>query len=345
MLDPAGYWKAFVLIALFSVAVSGLWLVSDGIVTDAQHPRAIDSCTTITEPGRYALTADITESEADTCIRIQTRGVHLDGRGHRVDGVGEFGTAGVVVRSTDDRPVENVSVRNVTVTDWDDGIRYIGVVDGAVVSTTTENNRVGLSLLDAYDTRVANNVAHENRLRGISLFESSANNTIVNNTATDNALFGIHLVEGGVRNNTLVGNTASNNEFGIVLIDAHDNTLAENTVRGNRIAGIWLSAARDNQLSRNTVSNRFYGIFLADRSAKNGVSDNEVVSNTVGIRLRSSDRNRIVNNSVRSSSDNAILLISSDDNVVTGNVGSDNTRGVTLTRSTGNSVENNTVSE
>lgn len=344
MEDLADHWRVFVLAGVLGVAAGGLWLVADDPATDAQRPRSIDSCTTITEPGRYVLTADVTDSEVDTCIIIRSDDVVLTGRNHRIDGVGRFGTAGLVARSNTDRALENVTVRNVTVTDWDDGIRYISVVDGAVAGTTVANNRVGLSLLDARDNRLAGNVARSNRLRGISLFESSANNTVVNNTATDNALFGIHLVEAGVRNNTLVANTAANNEFGIVLVGAHDNAVIANRADGNRIAGIWLSAARDNRLAENTVSNRFYGIFLADRSSGNAMSANVATSNAVGIRLRSSDGNRIVNNTVRSSSDNAILLLSSDDNVVTGNEGSDNARGITLVRSTGNLLVNNTVS-
>ncbi|WP_410765988.1 nitrous oxide reductase family maturation protein NosD [Haloferax sp. DFSO60] len=344
MVGTAEYWKAFALIAVFVVAGGGFWVVADETVTDAQRPQTLDSCTTISEPGRYALTTDITDSEAGTCIRIQSDDVVLLSRGHRLDGVGTFGTAGIVARSNTKQPLENVTVQNVTVTDWDDGIRYIGVTDGNVVGTTTANNRVGLSLLNSHDNRLADNVARDNQLRGISLLESSANNTLVNNTARDNALFGIHLVEAGARNNTLVGNTASNNEFGIVLIGAHENTLRENRANENRIAGIWLSAARDNRLVNNSVSNRFYGILLADFSTGNLVAANVATSNPVGIRLRSSDENRIVNNSVRSSSDNAILLISSDENVVTGNSGSGNVRGVTVIRSSGNVVENNSVS-
>jgi len=343
MPDLADPRSAVVLVVALAVAGGGLWPLCDGAAADAQRPRPLDSCTTITEPGHYALAADVIDSEADTCIRVRSDDVVLDGRGHRIDGVGAFGTAGVVVRPTADRPLRNVTVRNVTVTDWDDGVRYIRVVDGAVTGTTTATNRVGLSLLNARDNRLADNVARDNRLRGISLLESSANNTVVNNTATDNALFGIHLVEGGARNNTLAANAASNNEFGIALVGAHENVVTGNTADGNRIAGVWLSAARGNRLARNAVSNGFYGIFLADRSSGNAVSATVAASNAVGVRLRSSDGNRVVNNEIRSSSDTAILLISSDDNVVTGNVGSDNARGVTVLRSTGNSLANNTV--
>ena len=311
---------------------------------DARQATNIDSCTEIAAPGRYVLARNLTDSGADTCIRIRSDDVVLEGGGHAVDGRGTFGTAGVVVRSGGEAPLANVTVRNLTVTDWDDGIRYIGVTGGAVVGTTAARNRVGLSLLNAREVRVADNVARGNRLRGISLLESSANNTLANNTATGNALFGIHLVEGGVRNNTLVNNTASNNEFGVVLVGVHDNVVTRTTATGNRIAGVWLSAASGNRLAENRVSNRFYGIFLADGSTGNVVSNTVAVSNQVGVRLRSSDGNRISDNVVRGSGDAAVLLISSDDNAVVGNVGSDNARGVLLVRSSGNRVANNSLS-
>lgn len=335
-------------VATAAVAVAlvgaGVWLVTDGGAIDPGPSDGLDSCTTITEPGRYELAADITDSDASTCLRIRSSDVVVAGGGHRIDGVGSFGSAGVVVEPESDRPLRNVTVRDVRVTDWDDGIRYIRVVDGRVVRTTTADNRVGLSLLDTHDSRIADNVARANRLRGISLLESSQNNTLRNNTAENNALFGIHLVEGGVRDNTLASNAATNNEFGIVLIGVHDNAVTGNTARANRIAGIWLSASSGNRLARNVVSNRFYGIFLADRSTENAVTNNAVESNAVGIRLRSSDDNTVANNTVSSSSDSAILLISSDDNAVTDNAGTDNARGVTVVRSTGTVRANNTVS-
>ncbi|WP_321169544.1 right-handed parallel beta-helix repeat-containing protein [Halorarum halophilum] len=304
----------------------------------------MDSCTEITRPGSYELAANLTDSEASTCIRIRSSDVVLDGGGHRIDGVGTFGTAGVVVRADGDDRLSNVTVRNATVSDWDDGVRFIGVEGGAVVGTTTANNRVGLSLLNARDVRVADNVARENRLRGISLLESSANNTLANNVASDNALYGIHLVEGGVRNNTLVNNTASNNEFGVVLIGVHDNVVTRTTANGNRIAGVWLSGSTGNRVVDNRVSNRFYGVFLADRSNGNVVSNSVAASNRVGVRLRSCDGNRVTENTVRGSGDTAILLISSDRNEVVGNVGSENARGVSVVRSSGNRVANNSLS-
>lgn len=339
----AAHWKPIVLVILALGAAGGVWLLADVPASDPSSARTVDSCTTITDPGRYVLTADITASSAGTCIRIRADDVAFSGAGHRVAGTGAFGTAGIVVESDADRPLSNVTVSDVTVTDWDDGIRYIGVTDGEVRGTVTADNRVGLSLLDTHDTTIADNTARENRLRGISLLESATGNTVANNTATDNVLFGIHLVEGGVSNNTLVGNAVSENEFGIVLVGAHENAVRDNTADRNRIAGIWLSASRGNDLAGNQVSNRFYGVFLADGSTGNSISETVASSNAVGIRLRSSDENAVTDNTLRSNSDTAILLISSEDNIVVRNAGANNARGITVIRSTGNTVENNTL--
>lgn len=337
------YPHALLLVTILAGVAGGVWLLSDGPATDARQPETIDACTEITAAGHYGLTRNITESEADTCIRIRSDDVVLHGNGHRIEGTGAFGTAGVVARPSRDGPLRNVTVRDVTVTDWDDGIRYVEVANGSIVETATANNRVGVSLLNARDNRLANNTARANRLRGISLLEDSTDNALVNNTAADNALFGIHLVEGGVRNNTLRSNTASNNEFGIALIGVRDNLVIENAATENRIAGIWLSAASDNRIARNSVSNRFYGIFLADRSDGNDIANNVAESNAVGVRLRSSDENAIRDNEIRASTDNGILLISSDGNEITGNTGSNNERGISVVRSTGNALSNNTL--
>lgn len=347
MLDPDDTHQRGIvlLVALSVVVVTGLalWTLPDGGGgTDVAGATTVDSCTTLTEPGAYVLTADVTDSETGTCIRIHSDDVVLDGAGHTIDGVGAFGSAGVVVEPRGDGSLTNVTVRNVTVTDWDDGVRYVRVLDGSVAGTTTANNRVGLTLLNARNNTLADNVARSNRLRGIALFEESANNTLSNNTVRANG-FGISLVEPGTRNNTLVGNTASSNEFGIVLVDAHDNALLDNAANENRIAGIWLTAARNNTLARNGVSNRFYGIFLSDRSNDNRLTDNTATGNAVGIRLRSSDGSLIARNTVRASSDTAILLISSNDNELVGNTGVDNARGISVVRSSGNVIANNSV--
>lgn len=331
------------IVVIVLTAAGGAWLLAPGADPAAWSATRIDGCTTIDEPGRYVLGRALLDREADTSIRIAAGDVVLDGDGHRVDGVGAFGSAGVLVRAGGTRTLANVTVRDLRATGWDDAIRLVGVDRGAVVGTIAGDSRVGLSLVDASGTRVVDNVARGNRLYGIAVYEASAGNRFANNTAADNGLSGVHLVEAGVRNNTLVGTTATGNGFGVVLVEAGDNRLVGTVARGNDVAGVWLSAAVGNRIVGGRVENRFYGVYLADNSRSNVATGVTAVGNAVGVRLRSSDRNRVANNTVRDSTDTAILLISSDDNVVVDNRGSGNARGVSVVRSAGNRLANNSV--
>ena len=133
-----------VVAAVIYVGGQGVGPDQSGTPTAAQ----IDSCTTIDTPGRYELTADITNTTASTCIRITASDVVFDANSHMIDGRGTFGTAGVLVGSFR-TSLTNVTVQAATVTDWDDGIRYINVTNGTIANTTTAHNRVGLTLLKA----------------------------------------------------------------------------------------------------------------------------------------------------------------------------------------------------
>lgn len=59
----------------------------DGRDGDVNGATEIDSCTVIDDPGRYVLTENIEDSEANVCIDIRASDVHFDVTGHTVDGV------------------------------------------------------------------------------------------------------------------------------------------------------------------------------------------------------------------------------------------------------------------
>lgn len=313
----------------------------EGTSQVAAGATRVDSCTAITAPGRYVLVENLTNASADVCIEIRASGVVFDGANRTVDGQGSFGSAGVRVGG--EERLSNVTVRDVTVTDWDDGVRFLGVDDGAVVGASVARTRIGLTLLDSNGNRVVDSTARENRLYGVSVVESSANNRIENTTVSDNVMFGVHLVGPGVANNTLANAVARNNEYGVVLVGARDNRLTGTVASGNRIAGIWLSAADGNRLDDNVVSNRFYGVFLSSNATGNRIERTDAADNAVGVRLRSSDRNRVAGNAVTGSSDAGILLIESDDVVVVDNRLDDNRRGVAHLRSENLTLGNNSA--
>ncbi|MFH5800049.1 nitrous oxide reductase family maturation protein NosD [Haladaptatus sp. CMAA 1911] len=340
--------------SLIAVLVAGFLVVSTAVGALAMTPDSaigiaagqggtdateVDSCRTISSSGRYVLTADVRNVTVDTCLRVTASDVTIDGRGHLVDGLGDFGTTGVRVEGG-----SNVTVRNVEATDWDDGVRFAGTRRSLVANTTTARNRVGLSLVSFRDSRAVNNVARSNAVAGVFLVGSSSNVTLRNTRANENALVGVQLVE--ATGTTVTGTVARGNEYGVALLGANGNVVRDSTATRNHIAGIWLSAASDNRIRENRVTNRFYGVYLADGAENNTVEANDADGNSVGVRLRASDRNAILRNRVVDSSDTGILLISSDGNRIAGNRGDGNRRGIVVSKSSsGNVRSNNSVGE
>jgi len=328
--------RTLVLLLALALTLALVGSVAGVAATDQQPPdRRLDGCTTISSPGRYVLGTDVVNATADTCLRITASDVLVDGAGHRVDGVGAFGSAGVLATGG-----SNVTVRNLTATDWDDGVRFVDVASPTVTGTQTTGNRVGLSLVSVRDGRFTDDVARSNAVAGVFLAGASRDNTLRNTTATANSLVGVQVVE--ARETTIAEATARDNQFGVALFGTRGTVLRDSVASGNAIAGVWLSAAKGSDVQQNSLSNRFYGVYLADGAQNNTVAANRAVDNPVGVRLRSSDGNAILDNQIRNSSDTAILLIESDRNRVVGNRETGNRRGVVVA-GTENVVSNNSV--
>ena len=113
--SPSGF--LYVGIAL-SLLVAG----TGGAAAATPQPTAISSCTTLSSPGQYVLTADVRNGGASACLVIRASGVTLDGNGHTVDGVDDRQSVGVLVSGS----ASGATVGNLVVTDWGDGLRYEG---------------------------------------------------------------------------------------------------------------------------------------------------------------------------------------------------------------------------
>lgn len=114
----------------------------------------VDGCRVIDSPGAYELTADITNSTNTTCLDIRSSDVTFDGNGHTIDGVDADGTVGVFANGTDEA-LENVSVRNLAVTDWSDGVRFEDATGGYVEDVVAERNGDGFHLVESPETTVS----------------------------------------------------------------------------------------------------------------------------------------------------------------------------------------------
>ena len=97
---------------------------------------SIASCTVIDESGYYELTSDVTDSNAGACLTVTAGDVTIDGGGHTVDGIGDSGSVGIRVAGSEGARVTNVTVRNVELTNWANGINATYADDVSVEDVT-----------------------------------------------------------------------------------------------------------------------------------------------------------------------------------------------------------------
>lgn len=142
--------------------------------TDQVDATPIDGCEEITEPGRYVLTRNVTNDlgtrTSQNCVWINASDVVFEGNGHRIDGIGVTDSIGVYVGSPAQQ--ENVTVRNLTVSDWHKGIWHRGVRDGTVERVNATDNAIGIGIENASGTRTIDNEASAN-LIGIRVTDST----------------------------------------------------------------------------------------------------------------------------------------------------------------------------
>lgn len=233
----------------------------------------VSQCRVIDKGGDYKVTQDISNDSIETCIDIRASNVDLDGQGHLVDGgTIDAGSVGVSVNASG--ALSNVTVRNITVTGWDDGIGYgdasgTGVDLGNVTDVVAESNgEDGVVLYNSENVTVNDSRVESNDRDGIRL-DGSDNNTLRNNTVVKNTGDGITLLDSST--NVIDDNDVENNTDGIriyVSIGPSDgNELTSNTVANNSDDGIELDGANDGVMQNNVVRDNAVGVTVT--GAKN----------------------------------------------------------------------------
>ena len=80
----------------------------------------VSDCMNITDSGNYYLTGDLLNKAVDICINISAPNVFFDGRGYKIDGVDVGKGIGIY------QPFAPVTVYNVELTDWNEGVYIAG---------------------------------------------------------------------------------------------------------------------------------------------------------------------------------------------------------------------------
>ena len=336
-------------------------------LTTVSTETQVSSCTIISAPGVYTLTTNILNSSATKCIEITSSNVILDGAGYTIDGIDNSSTYGVYVYNSS-TTLTNVTVKNLVITDWWNGILFQNVQNGSISNNTaSSNSRYAIRLLSSSNITLISNTANSNIYGGILLYssnsntlskntasansagfgillESSSSNTISNNIANSN-LHAIYLSDSS-NNNIITSNTANSSYNGIVLFSSNNNTLTSNTASSNFNHGIVLYTSNNNNtLSNNTANSNINGIWLENFNNNNLLTNNTASSNNNGISLYFANyNNTLTSNTANSNSNIGIYLVNfNNNNVITSNTVSLNGYGISLGYSSNNTLTSNTA--
>lgn len=290
----------------------------------------VSECRTISAPGHYELTANLSAPGPESCVRIRASDVALDGGGHAIRSTGPTRSLVVV------RDASNVTVTNLSTVGGADGVTFWNVTEGRIAAVTaTGAARMGIWVVDSAGIEVDRATASRNAFSGIRL-DDTANSAVSESTVSANAAGltlgrsrgvvvrdstfrdnGIGIELAGAAENTLARNTIAANEFGIVLAVSRANLVVNNSLEGTE-DGIRLDEADDNDLRRNRLTGHAFGLYLNGASG-NTLRENVVERAGVGIELTfSSDDNEILRNRIRARRA-GIRQTLSDDNTLVGN--------------------------
>lgn len=289
----------------------------------------IESCTVIDRPGNYVLTEDVENSSAAVCIDIRSGDVSFDGNGHVVAGnlsreaINEtiFGPpprtrvgVGVNVRTTE--RVENVSVANVTVSNWNHGVLAENVTGGRTAGVTAYDNGGGIIYDSSSDVAVTESNSSNNLILGTIVDSRSgiqtADNAISNSTFRDNGVFGAAMFLSN--GSTIANNTATGNLLGVYAYATRNTTIEDNAATSNDF-GVAAEGFRQNEsnatefVENASVENATNVTESLDEEAPeapaptlardNLVVDNDLTNNThAGLALIGADENLVIRNNV-----------------------------------------------
>ena len=237
----------------------------------------VTGCRAIYLPGNYILKNDILNSNATKCINISSSNVTFDGNGYTIDGTDTSSTTGIYAYNSL-KTLQNVNIRNVTLTDWTSGLMYWNVESSRIENTTANSNGLGIEINSGTDgLKLVNNNASLNT-NGFVI--GSAYADIDHNTAIGNTNYGIAITSN--LNNFIHENTISGVPYIGILIMTGNNRIENNTITGlGNWGGIKLlgTFTQNNSIVNNSISKFLIPIFIED--ASNNTIVNNYFNNTL----------------------------------------------------------------
>ena len=231
--------------------------------SNPQNPNQITGPVKITTPGTYTLTKDITSLTGQIGIEIASSNVVIEGNGHTLDGTDKANSIGVSVHSSSGA-LSGVTIRNLIVTDWQDGIKYENAKGRVELVTARSNTANGIMLNTGAEGSVITGCTAESNADGISV-SYGPNVEITGCTARSNSGDGIYLF---ASNSARVTGVISegNLKSGIALLGSTSNRISgfwvtNCQIKSNGKAGIYMERAEQNAVYNNRFENSVNVLF------------------------------------------------------------------------------------
>lgn len=233
----------------------------------------IESCTTIESPGEYVLSSDIADAPEAGCLVITADDVTVDGNGHAI-APNESSARGPAVLA---RGAENVSVRNVRLSDWQVGVAFDGVTRGSVTDVRVSNAAIAGVSIDGTSQGVTVADTDVTDATGGVQIAAGSDVAVQDNTLTDLTGAGVS-VESDARNATVRRNTVSNTSgIGVRVAAAETVSVVDNDITDAADTGIDIEGATEATIAANRLD-AIPGVGIHVRDAPGAQTRDNVVT-------------------------------------------------------------------
>ncbi|MBS3168279.1 right-handed parallel beta-helix repeat-containing protein [Candidatus Woesearchaeota archaeon] len=285
----------------------------------------VDNCQTISSTGDYVLTQNITSSEGDSCVVINSDDVMLDLAGFYIHNSTISGAGGIVVNGS---VTTNITIMNGFINHTETGILvesngditapFLNISNITINNTDNDFNSIaGIDLRSRYvNVEFCTLIGTPN---GAGIDTRTGYHNITNNTMYSNQ-YAIHFRGSGAEYiNASYNNGSMSGTYDFYLNNAQHNTLTFNSLGGdlssNGFSGVYLSVAFNNTINNNTFFNHTADIFL-DPYAGENFCDNTIEDNVDGEGRTIYFSNSTINGELDNQTFGALILCDADNSTL-----------------------------
>lgn len=197
------------------------------------------------------------------------------------------------------------------------GVGYLALVycnNITVKNVKLSDNNDGILIVYSHNCKVTNNTIFNN-YNGIELLEGGSANTIQNNNVNNNKYSGIYIEDANY--NTIKNNRVNNSNIGFYIHYSSGNRIDSNQIKNNVYGIVLTEDSNNNKFSSNTITDNGVGMVLklphsGDDCENNTITENTISNNDVGLQSEFASNNHLNFNVITNNKDMAMSYYGQD---------------------------------